>query len=311
MFTGRRFDIETGLYYYRARYYNPHIGRFVQTDPVGYGAGINWYLYCGNNPLGRTDPSGLGWVNGVFEVKIAFYDGSDPGGPTIATMDGDDFLECVDDFYFDIAIDIRQGETWGYGQNGQPGRFGDLTDFVIRELGHPEDWSGRTGYIEYLMENPGDYSKLEITDVYIFDHGHEDADKIQIGDHWLISQSDALAAFCAGIQGALTTTGPDAVINFRNCHTADADATGNRPFLKELARLTGHTVTGVDGRLGIRQKADGTPIPRWFVPDYFYEFGLYQATPGGTVTTLWKNELRTATNVFYSWAYNPWGSQPY
>jgi RHS repeat-associated protein len=40
MFTGRRFDIETGLYYYRARYYNPHIGRFMQTDPVGYSAGM-------------------------------------------------------------------------------------------------------------------------------------------------------------------------------------------------------------------------------------------------------------------------------
>jgi RHS repeat-associated protein len=53
MFTGRRFDIETGLYYYRARYYNPHIGRFMQTDPVGYG-----YVYCGNNPLNMVDPSG-------------------------------------------------------------------------------------------------------------------------------------------------------------------------------------------------------------------------------------------------------------
>jgi len=59
MFTGRRFDIETGLYYYRARYYNPHIGRFMQTDPVGYGAGMNLYAYCGNNPIGRADPSGL------------------------------------------------------------------------------------------------------------------------------------------------------------------------------------------------------------------------------------------------------------
>jgi RHS repeat-associated protein len=36
MFTGRQFDIETGLYYYRARYYNPYLGRFLQTDPVGY-----------------------------------------------------------------------------------------------------------------------------------------------------------------------------------------------------------------------------------------------------------------------------------
>ena len=59
MFTGRRFDIETGLYYYRARYYNPHIGRFMQTDPVGYDDGINWYLYCNNNPLGFVDPYGL------------------------------------------------------------------------------------------------------------------------------------------------------------------------------------------------------------------------------------------------------------
>jgi RHS repeat-associated protein len=59
LFTGRRFDLETGLYYYRARYYNPHIGRFLQTDPVGYGDGMNWYNYCGNNPLNYLDPYGL------------------------------------------------------------------------------------------------------------------------------------------------------------------------------------------------------------------------------------------------------------
>ena len=58
LFTGREFDKETGLYYYRARYYNPQIGRFLQTDPVGYGAGMNCYAYCGNGPCARTDPSG-------------------------------------------------------------------------------------------------------------------------------------------------------------------------------------------------------------------------------------------------------------
>lgn len=62
MFTGRRFDLETGLYYYRARYYNPHIGRFMQTDPVGYSAGINLYLYCSNNPLVFVDPSGFSQI---------------------------------------------------------------------------------------------------------------------------------------------------------------------------------------------------------------------------------------------------------
>jgi len=59
MFAGRRFDIEIGLYYNRARYYNPFTGRFLQTDPIGYGDGINLYAYCGNNPLAFADPSGL------------------------------------------------------------------------------------------------------------------------------------------------------------------------------------------------------------------------------------------------------------
>ncbi|MCL5281599.1 MAG: hypothetical protein M1376_17005, partial [Planctomycetes bacterium] len=63
MFTGREYDKETGLYYYRARYYNPQIGRFLQTDPVGYGAGMNLYRYCANNPLNLTDPSGLEWIS--------------------------------------------------------------------------------------------------------------------------------------------------------------------------------------------------------------------------------------------------------
>jgi RHS repeat-associated protein len=67
-FTGREWDAETGLYYNRARYYDPKIGRFLSPDPIGLAGGINLYAYVLNQSLRFRDPFGLeeeggGWFD--------------------------------------------------------------------------------------------------------------------------------------------------------------------------------------------------------------------------------------------------------
>lgn len=77
-FTGRE-DDQSGLYYYRARYFDQAIGRFISEDPKGFGAGdVNFYAYVGNNPTNANDPSGLAGRK-VIETVLNFIKRFEPG----------------------------------------------------------------------------------------------------------------------------------------------------------------------------------------------------------------------------------------
>ena len=100
LFTGRRYDVESDNYYYRARYYSHDLGRFLSEDPLGFDAGdYNLYRYVFNNPTNSIDPTGefafLPWlikagteaaVDALMQATVNYF--IDPGINTVGEAFG-------------------------------------------------------------------------------------------------------------------------------------------------------------------------------------------------------------------------------
>jgi RHS repeat-associated protein len=110
MYTGRRLDEETGLYYYRARHYSPALKRFVQRDPLEYVDGPNPFAYVEGRPTAVVDPYGLfgglperdpGSEGGVGRMHTGQpgcgcgCSSTEPGDPTPQASEPDPYSEAV------------------------------------------------------------------------------------------------------------------------------------------------------------------------------------------------------------------------
>ena len=112
-YTGQTWLPELGFWYYKARMYAPSLGRFLQTDPIGYADGINWYNYAGSDPINARDPSGT-LVDIV--VTAPSRGGSSGGGFNFGLISGLSFpavnfglLASDDDESNDVVVTARRG----------------------------------------------------------------------------------------------------------------------------------------------------------------------------------------------------------